>query len=82
MQKDATFSKTIDLKLLDGKKKIQLCQNLKKKLRFSIAEQYFETQKLLLHIPWNLHDDIQTGELIEELIETYSLIDNILQITN
>ncbi len=82
MQLDKTFTKTIDLKLFEGKKKIPLCHNLKKKLRNSIAEQYFETKKILLNIPWMLHNDLQTSELINELINTYSLIDDILQITN
>ena len=81
MKKNINFEKSTNLGLFDGKPKIPMYDKLKKRIRFNLAEQYFETQKLLLQIPWNLHNDIQTADFIEELIITYLLIDNIFQIT-
>lgn len=70
-----------DLGLVHDKQNVPICMNLKTKVRNSLAEQYFCALDTLQKIPWILHYEVNMSQCVEELINTYILIDRIMSLT-
>lgn len=81
MNKDISFSVNFDLGMMHEKQNIPIYKNLKTKIRNSIAEQYFITVDTLNKIPWFLHYEINVKQCVDELVNTYLLLDEIILLT-